>query len=104
MNASCGGMEPSSATDPAVVGMSLVLMLSLSSTGIPKSGLSGLPCMWPPAVERARFLFSVGVDEDLDELFRCDEPFFERVLQFIGRGFDEVQRTVRAPAAAVIIV
>jgi len=35
MKASSAGMDPASATDPAVVGMSLVLMLSLSKTGMP---------------------------------------------------------------------
>ena len=38
MNASSGGIEPASATLPAVVGMSAVSMLSLSSTGTPNSG------------------------------------------------------------------
>jgi hypothetical protein len=35
MKASALGIEPASATEPAVVGMSLVSTLSLSSTGMP---------------------------------------------------------------------
>src|SRR2546429_6586776 len=38
MKASFSGLEPPRATEPAVVGMSLVAMLSLRITGIPKSG------------------------------------------------------------------
>ena len=38
MKASSGGMEPASATEPAVVGMSAVSMLSFSRMGMPKSG------------------------------------------------------------------
>ena len=38
MNASFLGWDPPSATEPAVVGMSLVAMLSLRRTGIPRSG------------------------------------------------------------------
>ena len=35
MNASSGGTDPSSATEPAVVGMSAVSTLSFSNTGMP---------------------------------------------------------------------
>ena len=38
MKASAAGSVPASATDPAVVGMSAVSILSLSSTGMPCSG------------------------------------------------------------------
>src|SRR5213080_2688751 len=37
MKASFSGIEPPRATEPAVVGMSLVAMLSLRITGMPKS-------------------------------------------------------------------
>ena len=40
-NASSGGIEPSSSTDPPVVGMSAVSMLSLTITGMPCSGERG---------------------------------------------------------------
>src|SRR5205809_5510422 len=38
MNASFAGMDPPSATDPAVVGMSAVSMLSLRMSGTPNKG------------------------------------------------------------------
>jgi hypothetical protein len=43
MNASSGGIDPASATLPAVVGSSAVSMLSLRRIGMPYSGPFWLP-------------------------------------------------------------
>ena len=43
MNASSGGTEPTSDSEPPVVGMSSVSMMSLSATGMPSSGRLGNP-------------------------------------------------------------
>ena len=41
MNASSGGSDPAKSSEPAVVGMSAVSMLSLSATGMPCNGERG---------------------------------------------------------------
>jgi hypothetical protein len=54
MKASSGGREPSSSTDPPVVGRSAVSTLSLSTTGMPCSGERGPLAFRSASRERAR--------------------------------------------------
>ncbi len=52
-NASSGGIDPSSSTEPPVVGMSAVSMLSLMMTGMPCSGERGPLVLRSASIARA---------------------------------------------------
>ena len=121
MNASLGGIEPSSATRACrrrhVVGVDVVL----EQHGDPEERAVRFSVpVAPRAIERAGLPRGVGIDVDervdlifvlvdashvhLDELLRSDEPLFQRILQLVDGRLDEVQRAAWAAVTAVAIV
>ncbi len=95
MNESCGGIEPSSANDPAVVVIrSCVSMLSLSATGIPCSG----PRTFPAARSASSASAIASASGFVSMIERSSGPC-PSSASMRSRYISAIERAVRSPDA-----